>query len=70
MWTFERFPADHPVFERFTVRLNVFRVRGDFWAGRDFVERFSADGPVFERFAVRLNVFPRPKGFSAGQRPD
>lgn len=63
MWTFERFSANHPVFERFTVRLNVFRVRGDFWAGRSFVERFSADGHTFERFAVQLNVFPHLKGF-------
>jgi hypothetical protein len=29
MWIFERFSAGHPVFERFTVRLNVFpRSRG------------------------------------------
>lgn len=31
MWTFERFSANYPVFERFTVRLNVFpRSRGFF----------------------------------------
>lgn len=63
MWTFERFPANYPVFERFTVRLNVFPGSRDFSAGRGFVERFSADGPAFERFAVRLNVFPHLKGF-------
>lgn len=62
MWTFERFSANYPVFERFAVRLKFFRVRGDFSAGRGFVERFSADGPAFERFAVTTERFSVSEG--------
>lgn len=51
MWTFERFSANHPVFERFTVRLNVFRVEG-------ILGPAGASLNDFPRMAPLLNVSP------------